>query len=203
MEDVQHLREMASEPYRPGAPVCPQGLSADADDLSLRPHGFGRREFAASVVIGGLTILGAVQPAHAGLNNPLTVKELLQEIKDLACSVAVFVTGLPGPLTDPADKVWVEDQIVLAATKGQTLLNKSNSLLYSEPERWLFWMPIDATGLNLTATSDTACQAACDALDAWCDYIDNGTPGKDEEAAKALWQTQNLYCHLFEAAGIV
>ena len=169
------------------------------------PRSFGRREFAASVAVGGLTILGAVRRVHAApaLDDPDVVKELLQEIKDLACDVAAFVTGRPGPLTDPADKDYVEDQIVDAATKGQKLLNQSISLLFSTPARWLFWMPIPASTLNLTEVADTACQAACEALAAWCDFIENGTPGKDEEAAKALWLTQNLYCHLFEAAGIV
>ena len=168
------------------------------------PRSFGRREFTASVVVGGLTILGAVRRVHAGmpLDDPDVVKDLLQEAKDLACDVAAFVTGLPGPLTDQADKDYVEGQIILAATNGQKLLNKPISLLFSTPSRWLFWMPITTAGLNLTQVADEACEAACDALDAWCDYIDNGTPGQDEEAARKLWQTQNLYCPLFEAAGI-
>ncbi len=167
--------------------------------------GGGRREFAAAAVAGGLAVLGAVQRVHAvqALDDPDVVKELLQEIKDLACDVAAFVTGLPGPLTDQADKDYVEGQIIVAATDGEKLLNKKTSLLFSPPERWLFWMPVTTAGLNLTQIADEVCEAACDALDAWCDLIDNGTAGKDEEAAKALWQTQNLYCHLFEAAGIV
>lgn len=168
------------------------------------PRSFGRREFTASVVVGGLTILGAVRHVHAAqaLDDPDVIKQLLQELKDLACDVAAFVTGLPGPLTDPADKDYVEDQIVQAATNGQKLLNKPISLLFSTPARWLFWMPIDVSGRNLTQVADETCQAACDALDAWCDFIDNGTPGQDEEAARKLWQTQNLYCPLFLLAGI-
>ena len=204
MDDVQCRRETASESFRRVAPARQPRASAEPLERPRPREGFGRREFAATVFAGGVAVLGiADQASAASYDDPDVVKQTLQEIKDLACDVAVFVTGLPGPLTDPADKNWVEDQIVLAATTGHQLLNKSSSLLYSGPERWLFWMPIDAKGLNLTETSDTACQAACEALYAWCDFIANGTPGKDEEAAKALWQTQNLYCHLFEAAGIV
>ena len=200
MDDVQCRRETASESFRRGGPA----RQPEPHERPLPRQGFGRREFAATVFAGGVAVLGIADQASAGASydDPDVVKQTLQEFKDLACDVAAFVTGLPGPLTDPADKDYVEGQIVQAATMGQKLLNKPISLLFSTPARWLFWMPITTAGLNLTQLADEACTAACEALEAWCDYMDFGTPGQDEEAARKLWQTQNLYCPLFEVAGI-
>ena len=69
---------------------------------------------------------------------------------------------------------------------------------------WLHWMPIDAHKMKLTETAEESCQAACDALEAYCDLIEQSAndPALLEQAAKALWQCQQLFCHLFDAAGI-
>ena len=42
------------------------------------------------------------------------------------------------------------------------------------------------------------------ALEAYCELIeqDANDPALLEQAAEALWQCQQLFCHLFDAAGI-
>ncbi len=141
-------------------------------------------------------------PGLSALEDP--VKVALQEHKAAVCGVVIAVAGLAGPLDDPAQMAWIADQITFAATIGQELLNDETSPLYTTPETWLYWMPIDATNMNLTETAAEACEAACDALEAYCELIEQGgnNPALLEQAAKALWQCQQLFCHLFDAAGI-
>ena len=141
-------------------------------------------------------------PAFTALEDP--VKLELQEYKAAVCGVSIEVAGLKGPLVDPAQVDWVADQITFAATIGQELLNDKNGPLYTTPEMWLHWMPIDATKMKLSKTAAEACQAACDALEAYCDLIGQNAnnPALLEQAAEALWQCQQLFCHLFDAAGI-
>ncbi len=69
---------------------------------------------------------------------------------------------------------------------------------------WLHRMPIDAHKMKLTETATETCQAACDALEAYCELSEEGgnDPALLEQAAEALWQCQQLFCHLFDAAGI-
>ena len=141
-------------------------------------------------------------PGFSALDD--SVKLALQEYKAVVCGIVIGVAGLEGPLDDPAQRDWVAHQITFAATIGQKLLNDETSPLYSTPETWLYWMPIDATGMNLTETGAEACQAACDALEAYCELIEQGgnNPALLEQAAEALWQCQLLFCHLFDTAGI-
>ena len=141
-------------------------------------------------------------PGFSALEDPVKVN--LQEHKAAVCDVSIELAGLKGPLDDPAQMAWVADQITFAATIGQELLNDETSPLYTTPEMWLHWMPIDAHKMKLTETATEACQAACDALEAYCEFIEQGgnNPALLEQAAEALWQCQQLFCHLFNAAGI-
>ncbi len=178
-------------------------VSARRDGRFLAPH-VGRRAFVAGAAASGLAVLGLVKRAEAGnpYSVPYDVKQALQDIKDAACTVADYVEGLPGPLHGFGRRKWVEARITPAAMVGQNLLNTPSSLLYTTPEIWLYWLPVQTAGMNLTQIADTTCLEACEALEEWCDYVDNNTTDADLRAAMALWRTQSLYCHLFEAAGI-
>jgi hypothetical protein len=157
-------------------------------------------------VAAGLGVLGLTRRAEAGgqYGNPNVVKDHLQDIKDLACTLADYVEGMEGPLTVPAHLAWVEANILAMAADGQKMLNIPSSLLFSPPSAWLYWMPIDASGMNLGEVAAAACHAACEALERWCEYMEpGGNPNDAERAAEALWQVQMLYCHLFDVAGII
>ena len=152
-----------------------------------------------------LIILGVTVVILAALVEPPVdpVKQALEDHKHAVCAVAAAVAGLEGPLADPHERDWVEHEIRYAATIGQELLNEQASPLY-KAEKWLYWMPVDASGMNLTEIATKACQKACDALEAYCELIEQGgnNPALLEQAAEALWQSQLLFCDLFQAAGI-
>ena len=150
------------------------------------------------LVVTGVIVVAA----RAALVDP--VKQALEAHKNAVCLVGTEVAGLEGPLADPHDRAWVAHLITYAATIGQELLTEPTSPLYTAPEKWLYWMPLDASGMNLTEVASAACVRACAALEAYCQLIeqDGDNPELLEEAAEALWQSQLLFCHLFEAAGI-
>ena len=175
--------------------------TADPAPRGARSGELARRDFTLGAITAGLLAAVGASTRRADAGPVDETKEYLQEVKDFACAVSDVVAGDPGPLTDEADKIWVRNQVVLGAGAGQRVLTQGP--LFTPPATWLFWMPIDTSQLNLTQTADTACAKACEALEEYCASIGpGGTPEQEQAAAEALWQTQQLYCHLLFVAGI-
>ena len=149
-----------------------------------------------------LTLAALHSPGHASPRAGDPVKQDLQDHKDANCDVADFVDGLSGPLESEDDKQYVIEKIEEAAEIADELLNDADGPLYSPPRVWLFWTPINTNEMDLTETADTACELACEALEAYCGLIEGGDPSLADDAAEALWQCQQTHCHLFDVAGI-
>ena len=109
--------------------------------------------------------------------------------------------GLNGPLEVQEDIDYVAARVYFAAWKAQKLMNRRWSALFSPPSYWLYWMPPDTSNLNLQEAAYTACESACEALERYCEEMENGG-SEYEPAAHALWTMQAMLCRVIDRAGI-
>ncbi len=165
---------------------------------SAEGRGFTRRHFGA-MVAGAFGAMAAPRVARAGGGGPYNsqqgICDALWLIKEQACNLAAYVEGLSVPLTDPGDIAYVTNNVLCTATLGQKVLNDPDSLLFTPPDSWLFWVPLDMFGWTLQQTATESCDRACERWEAWC----GGSPAG---VAEDVWLAQGLYCRIFETAGI-
>jgi hypothetical protein len=135
-------------------------------------------------------------------SDPISLE--LSRHEEICRSIAHRVEGLEGPITAPAERYWIADRVTKAASITESLLHGVQSPLYTTSTTWVHWTPVDRSDRTLEQLAQCCRVEAQTAIEEWRQFIEsrNAPPEVAERASRALWRSQQLYCHLLVAAGV-
>jgi hypothetical protein len=56
--------------------------------------------------------------------------------------------------------------------------------------------------MSLSQMAESSCEAACRALEEYCEWLESQNPSTLIESAQSLWQVLNIAPEILEAAGV-
>ena len=176
------------------------GLRTGVDTEYARPC----RRRAMCRVATGLLLTGLMFlcPVELRAEGPDPVKDTLREIKDLACGLADLLFGMEGPVSDPDIRDIVKADLDRVVELSTDLLSDPTGPLYASGPMCASFCSIDTTGMNLSEMATEGCEAACRALEEYCEWLESGSPSTLTSAIQALWQVVDIAPDIFEAAGV-
>ena len=154
---------------------------------------------ATGLLLTGLMFLCAVELRAEG-SDP--VKDTLREIKNLACGLADLLYGMEGPVSDEDVRDILKSDLDQVVELSTDLLTDPTGPLYASAPMCTSFCTIDTTGMDLSQMATESCEAACRALEEYCEWLESGNPSTLSEAAQALWQVLNITPEILEAAGV-